>query len=305
MCRGGRGRRAACSAGRQAGSSGRVPSCHCDLAERGPDARPCHCSPGSSSLEARLRALFLSCFPFPADRVTAPPPTPPPSSPRELAGGPPAGKVPGGEGWAHERRLTGRLRTQAGRPASLLPPGPWRAPLRPREYLPRGELCLEDEGPLAGLKPRRQAGSGPGACWRRAVRGLTSLAGRAARRHGRAGAAAAGRGRRPEGLRALRAEVRGPAGAQGVHRAALLGQARAPHAVPARALREAGEAPSRPGGFTPPQDPVFFCGSGSQRPPPPPRRLGVVWEVVAVTVVCGVTRSSQLRDHQRCALRSG
>ncbi|XP_017895422.1 PREDICTED: uncharacterized protein LOC102173992 isoform X3 [Capra hircus] len=241
MCRGGRGRRAACSAGRQAGSSGRVPSCHCDLAERGPDARPCHCSPGSSSLEARLRALFLSCFPFPADRVTAPPPTPPPSSPRELAGGPPAGKVPGGEGWAHERRLTGRLRTQAGRPASLLPPGPWRAPLRPREYLPRGELCLEDEGPLAGLKPRRQAGSGPGACWRRAVRGLTSLAGRAARRHGRAGAAAAGRGRRPEGLRALRAEVRGPAGAQGVHRAALLGQARAPHAVPARALREAGE----------------------------------------------------------------
>lgn len=104
---------------------------------------------------------FPVSLPFPADRVTAPPPTPPPSSPRELAGGPPAGKVPGGEGWSHARRLTGRLRTQAGRPASLLPPGPWRAPLRPREYLPRGELCLEDERPLAGLKPRSPGRVGP------------------------------------------------------------------------------------------------------------------------------------------------
>lgn len=208
----GRGRRAACSAGRQAGF-GRVPSCHCDLAERGPDARPCHCSPGSSSLEARLRAPFLSSFPsFPADRVTAPPPAP--SSPRELAGGPPTGKVPGGEGWSHARRLTGRLRTQASRPASLLPPGPGGAPCAPASICPRGELCLEDERPLAGLKPRSPGRVGPALAGGARPSGLTS------RRTRRAspwppGPPAAGRGRRPAGLRALRAEARGPAGAQG------------------------------------------------------------------------------------------
>lgn len=61
-------------------------------------------------------------------------------------------------------------------------------------------------------------------------------------------------------------------------------------------------APRRPGGFTPPQDPIFSRGSGSQGGP---GRLGIVWEVVVVTVACGVTSSSQLRGRQRCALRSG
>lgn len=60
------------------------------------------------------------------------------------------------------RPLTGRLRAQAGRPASPLPHRPWRAPTRPREHLPRGELCLEDEGPLAGQTPRSPGRVRPG-----------------------------------------------------------------------------------------------------------------------------------------------
>lgn len=44
--------------------AGRVPGRHCDLAEREPNARPCHCSPGSSSQEARPRSFVCFCFPF-------------------------------------------------------------------------------------------------------------------------------------------------------------------------------------------------------------------------------------------------
>ena len=335
-CRGGLGAGAgvaelrAARAGRP--GSGRVPSCHCDLAERGPDARPCHCFPGSSSREARLQASFLSRFPsFSCGLCNR---APPPSSPRELAGGPPARKVPGGEGWSHVRPLTGRLRTQAVRRASLLPSGPWRDPLRPREYLPRGELCLEDERPLAGQTPRSPGRVGP----RRLLdaRGPRTRFSRRTRRaspwprrghsswtrttaSGPASStcrgAASSRCSRTASCSSAWPSPSAPCGScastsRGWRRSV------AAHLVPA-GRGGGGGGGARPASL-PPQRAQLGRAGRLHAPtgpglirrlrlsaPPNPGRLGVVWEVVAVTVACGVTSSSQLRDRQRCALPSG
>lgn len=86
-----------------------------------------------------------------------------------------------------------------------------------------------------------------------------------------------------------------------------VGRRRPPASLPAlraqHRRKPPSAAPSRPGGFPPPQDPSFSRGSGSGRAGA--GRLGIFWEVVVVTVACGVTSSSQLRGHQRCALHSG